>query len=88
LGIGTDSLKIVENQTYNLYENIPGNATAVYSYATNGNYTSHTYTGELKITKLDFEHNIVSGTFWFDVKDGNGVVHHIRKRRFDMRFTQ
>ncbi|MFC5981116.1 hypothetical protein [Flavobacterium salmonis] len=45
-------------------------------------------TGELKITKLDFTNNIVSGTFWFDVKDDKGVLHQIREGRFDMQFTQ
>ena len=52
------------------------------------NYTSNLNTGELKITKLDFTNNIVSGTFWFDVKDNQNVVHQIRDGRFDMKFTQ
>lgn len=28
--------------------------------------TNEDYTGELHITKLDKEKNIISGTFWFD----------------------
>ena len=52
------------------------------------NTTSITTTGELKITKLDFNKNIVSGTFWFDVKDDKDVVHQIREGRFDMKFSQ
>ena len=52
------------------------------------NYTNNLNTGELKITKLDFTNNIVSGTFWFDVKDNQNVVHQIRDGRFDMKFTQ
>nr|WP_315258204.1 hypothetical protein [uncultured Flavobacterium sp.] len=52
-------------------------------------YTTNTInTGELKIAKLDFTNNIVSGTFWYDVKDNNGVIHQIRDGRFDMQFTQ
>ena len=51
-------------------------------------YTSASNTGELKITKLDFTQNIVSGTFWYDVKDNQGVIHQIRDGRFDMHFTQ
>lgn len=50
--------------------------------------TSETQTGELKITKLDYDNHIVSGTFWFDVKDSNGVVHEIRDGRFDVQFTE
>ena len=52
------------------------------------NYTNNLNTGELKITKLDFTNNIVSGTFWFDVKDNQNVIHQIRDGRFDMKFTQ
>lgn len=47
----------------------------------------HTHTGELTITKLDFENNIVSGTFWYDIEDTQGVIHQIREGRFDMHFT-
>lgn len=92
--IGTIKLEIIQGQTLNLYERIEGNAfgslsnlddnTGSYQF----NETSIINTGELKITKLDFKNNIVSGTFWFDVKDDKGVLHQIREGRFDMQFTQ
>jgi hypothetical protein len=92
--IGTEKLAIAEDQTLNLYERVNGKAfgslsnlddnTGIYQH----NSTSAIYTGELKITKLDFKNNIVSGTFWFDVKDIKGVIHQIREGRFDMQFTK
>ncbi|TYB78043.1 hypothetical protein ES676_02170 [Bizionia saleffrena] len=88
LSLSTKSLEIEENEVFNLLENIDGNAYGRYSYATLETYTSQDYTGELTITKLDFTNNIVSGTFWYDIEDYNGVVHQIREGRFDMQFTQ
>ena len=42
---------------------------------------------KITITKLDEVNHIVSGTFWFDVQDTNGVIHQIRDGRFDMQYT-
>src|SRR5690606_37989181 len=78
LSISTNKLEINEDRTYSLIEFKERNASGIYSYATNTSYTSETHTGEIKITKLDYDNHIVSGTFWFDVKDSNGVVHEIR----------
>lgn len=51
--------------------------------------TNDQYTGELTITKLDFEKHIVSGTFWFNVKHPvTGDTVKIRKGRFDALFYQ
>lgn len=51
--------------------------------------TDGTYTGELTITKLDYTNNIVSGTFWFDLKHpATGETVKIREGRFDTHFTQ
>ena len=88
IALGTISLEIEEGQIYNLYEYQEGNAVGVYSYATNTSYTSSEFSGKLKITKLDYENHIVSGIFWFNVQDENGIVHEIREGRFDMQFTQ
>lgn len=87
LVLKTEKKQIYEGETYQLLELADGNAYGVLSK--NGYYyTSQTDTGQLTITKLDFENNIVSGTFWYDVKDQNGMVHQIREGRFDMQFTQ
>ncbi len=88
LGCNTKDLEIQEGQTYELVENENGNATGKYFYATFINYTSSVFSGELTITKLDETNNIVSGTFFYDIEDQNGVVHEIREGRFDMRFSQ
>lgn len=94
IGIATQKKIISQEEILNLFERKDGNAYALY-FTGNSNtgaeellYTSQMNTGELKITKLDFKNNIVSGTFWFDVKDDKGVVHQIREGRFDMRFIQ
>jgi hypothetical protein len=92
--IGTSKLEITQNQILNLYERVERNAFGSLSNLDDNtghyqfNETSITNSGELKITKLDFKNNIVSGTFWFDVIDDKGVLHQIREGRFDMQFTQ
>lgn len=86
--VGTTKLEISQGLTLNLYDRIEGNAFGSLSILDNFNETSIINTGELKITKLDFKNNIVSGTFWFDVKDNKGVIHQIREGRFDMQFTK
>jgi hypothetical protein len=88
LGCGTQKFQIFEGQSYQLKEKVDGNAYGKYSYAANFTYTSQLQTGELKISKLDFTNNIVSGTFWYDVIDYQGITHQIREGRFDMQFTQ
>ncbi|WP_121666097.1 hypothetical protein [Mesonia aquimarina] len=87
IGVSTNDLKIEEEGLYPLRENIPTNAYGTYGYAGIFSQTSQQYTGELIITYLDEEQGIVLGTFWFDIEDHNGVVHRIRKGRFDMQFT-
>ena len=57
--------------------------TEPFSYDTNA-----LTTGELTITKLDFNDNIVSGTFWFDAVNNTGEIKQIREGRFDAQFTQ
>lgn len=88
INIGTNSKQIFQGEEYQLVEYLPNNASAAYIYNLNENFTSLNYTGKLVITKLDFTKNIVSGTFWFDVKDSDGIIHQIREGRFDMQFTQ
>ena len=87
LDIGTNAKQIFQNETLELLEYLPDNASAAYIYGTFQNFTNNIHTGELTITKLDEINHIVSGTFWFDVQDSNGVVHQIREGRFDMQYT-
>lgn len=94
ISLGTEKMSISEGQILKLYERVNGKAFGSLSNLDDNtghyqiNTTSITTTGELKITKLDFNKNIVSGTFWFDVKDDKDVVHQIREGRFDMTFSQ
>tara|TARA_R110002012_G_scaffold70712_1_gene181892 strand:+ start:16626 stop:17183 length:558 start_codon:yes stop_codon:yes gene_type:complete len=88
ISLNTKRLEIHQNDTYILLENIDENAYGSYFYNADFYYTNQTQTGELKITKLDYGNHIVAGTFWFDIKDSNGVVHKIREGRFDVRFTE
>jgi hypothetical protein len=87
LGLSTDNLKIEEGKTYILQAKIDGNASAKY-FDDLPNRTTSTEKGEMTITKLDFTEHIVSGTFFYDIKDSKGVVHKITNGRFDMPFTQ
>ncbi|MGG7035640.1 MAG: hypothetical protein ACI7YS_10680 [Flavobacterium sp.] len=88
LAIGTRKREINKGEIYDLLEYEDGNAYGRYSYnAVTPTATSHNYTGKLTITKLDRVNGIVSGTFWFDVEDQEGVVHRIRDGRFDMHYT-
>jgi hypothetical protein len=88
IGLTTKTLGLTQEQSYQLLEFEDGNASGAYSYGGQIVYKSTLNTGEMTITKLDHVHNIISGTFYFDVLDGNGVVHQIRNGRFDMHFTQ
>ena len=86
--VGTEKQTISQGQTLNLFERISGNAWGTYFLNSDPFTTNTINTGELKITKLDFTNNIVSGTFWYDIKDSQNVVHQVRDGRFDMQFTQ
>ena len=84
----TEKKQIFQNQLNQLNENIDGNASGNYLFNLNNSTTNDINTGELVITKLDPINQIVSGTFWFDVEDTNGIIHQIREGRFDMQYTQ
>jgi hypothetical protein len=89
--VATDSLAIVQGQSYkfSIYGN--GNADAAYnlngtenrSYKTNG-----AASGFLTITKLDPIMQIVSGTFYFKAINAPGDTVNVTNGRFDMPYTQ
>ena len=85
---------INEGETLNLLSDVSGNAVGgVFITISINNSDSATtnenYTGELTITKLDFTNHIVSGTFWYNIKNPytNETI-EIREGRFDTLFTQ
>lgn len=88
IALGTNNRQLQQGYNYELLENMSGNAFGIYSLSPFSSYTSAVQTGELNITKLDPDNQIVCGTFWFDVKDHKGIIHQIREGRFDMQYTQ
>lgn len=88
LSLSTNAKEIEQGQTYQLIEEADGNATGIYGLSGDLFFTNSIQTGEMTITRLDLNTQIVSGTFFFDVIDGNGQLREIRDGRFDMRFTQ
>ncbi|RYE58268.1 MAG: hypothetical protein EOP48_03885 [Sphingobacteriales bacterium] len=86
LNLGTNSKQIAQGEQYQLLEYISGNASAAYIFNLTESFTNNINTGNLTITRLTDQ--FVSGTFWFDVEDSNGVVHRVREGRFDMQYTQ
>lgn len=88
LGCSTKNLQIEQGITYTLTDNTNGNAYGKYFSETFINYTDNIHFGEVTITTLDIMNNIVSGTFWYDIEDSNGIIHEIREGRFDMQFTE
>ena len=87
IGLGTIKVQLIEGNTYSLLEQEDGKANGAYFKDVSTTYTSIINTGELKITKLDNVKQIISGTFWFDILDSQGIKHEIREGRFDMQFT-
>lgn len=88
LSLSTIAREIEEGATYQLLEEREGNASGAYSFNGDLFFTNSMQSGEMTITKLDLNSQIVSGTFFYDVIDGNGDLREIREGRFDMRFTQ
>lgn len=98
-GNGTESVAIyidetiVEENAVYILKHIQGQKRAVFkiiggTITTPDEYyeTNNEYTGELHITKLDKDNNIISGTFWFDAVNEQGEAVEIREGRFDMVF--
>ncbi|MEJ8802063.1 DUF6252 family protein [Pontibacter sp. H249] len=86
--INTDSLEIKEGAVISLTKGNRGEASG--SYIDGSVYkeyrTSYGATGELTITRLDEEKQIVSGTFWFDAVNKEGAKVEVREGRFDMKY--
>jgi hypothetical protein len=88
LSLTTNAKSLETGQTYELKDRSTGNVSGLYSFrGTFFNTTTENF-GQLTITKLDLNSQIISGTFFYDVIDGNGNLREIRDGRFDMRFTQ
>ena len=97
VNISLNPNELTENTTYHLVAIVNGSANynsnfggyTIYSNITNDNKftTTNTYIGELKITKLNTQQRIVSGTFWYDAINPQGDIVKIREGRFDMHYV-
>jgi hypothetical protein len=86
INIGTEKLSINEGDIVILSTREEGNAYGSFYFSSNTSYTSSIYSGELHINKHDFINKIISGTFWYDIKDAFGDIHQIREGRFDIKY--
>ena len=77
--------KLVEGKTY-ILSNPESDQTGSYNNLLMGGFvTNEENTGELFISKIDEERQIVSGTFWFDAEETrSGEIVEIRNGRFDL----
>jgi hypothetical protein len=94
---GANPNQLVENTTYSLVAmkdntfSYISNFGEYYILSINDGdtnyYTTDIVTGELKITKLDSQLNIISGTFWYDAVNVNNEKVQVRSGRFDMHYV-
>lgn len=88
LYIATNATTLEENTKYLIKEQESGKSAMFYimrsSFADERYYTNTSNIGELYITKLDKENNIISGTFWFDAVNSQDKKVEIREGRFDV----
>ncbi|TRX39398.1 hypothetical protein [Flavobacterium restrictum] len=96
----TNTIQLIENKTYNLTAESKdinnnyyiSNFGEYYILTNTGagdvNYsTTNVATGELKITKLDMQRFIISGTFWYDAVNANNEKVQVREGRFDVHYS-
>lgn len=92
ISISTESLSIESGKTYQLTNGNPGEAAGLYAIIENTKdihfKTNDQVKGELHITRLDEDKQIVSGTFWFDAVNDRGEKVEVRQGRFDMLYSR
>ena len=97
VNISANPLQLIENATYTLAQQTNNGSSYISNF---GEFwitsnivnaiqytTTATVTGELKITKLDTQQKIISGTFWYDAINSGGEKVQVRDGRFDMRYV-
>jgi hypothetical protein len=97
VNISLNPQQLIENTTYNLVAILNGTS----NYNSNfGEFiisnnvssdirynTTATVTGEFKVTKLNTQQQIISGTFWYDAINSGGEKVEVREGRFDMHYV-
>lgn len=90
--IGMDSMKLSNGILIKL-NNRRGMGGATYAILDeNGNYVTYNVSdilfGEMYITKIDEENQILSGSFWFEADNRFGQKIQITEGRFDLKYTR
>lgn len=92
VSIQTGRITLQANQTYILNKNsfddgdFTGGGGSYFPTLSNIYSTTIIKTGELTITRVDLSNSIISGTFWYDAINSEGVVVEIREGRFDWNY--
>ena len=84
MGLETDSLLVLENNTYQMKKNQKGFPFGAYSIGNNQFRMLSADTGELMITKHDQFSRILSGKFWFNATTSSGVKVEVTEGIFDI----
>ncbi len=83
------SIQSISNKNNILFD---GRTTDEFAYYRNRNLSEFSFVtdsisrGEMKLLRFDTVSQIIAGTFWFDVRNGNDTI-KIREGRFDLPFT-
>jgi len=90
INIASLNQHLEEGQTYQLKEYAAGSKYGeyvIFGEVSDIEYkTTSLVTGELTITHHDFDHAIISGTFWFDAINDKGEKIEVREGRFDAKY--
>ena len=92
VSVQTLRINLAQGNNYVLNKNIIDNGdftggSGAFRLSTfNKYYTNTLKTGKLKITRLDLQNSIISGTFWFDAINAAGENIEIREGRFDWNY--
>ncbi len=84
---------VLEQKVYSLTENnVDGKSSGLFEIYSKGmvnQYSTNTIDlGELTITHLNEQEQIISGTFWFDANNDKGEKVEVREGRFDMHYVK
>lgn len=90
IGIGSQNITIQETETYPLIEIGQNNFSADIFIDTENNFETDSNTpGNITISRLNLNSNVVSAKFEFTATDPDtGTVYEITEGRFDAQFTQ
>ena len=88
ISLSTNARELEEGMTYQLAEQEQGNVSGGIFISSSTTYTDILNTGQLTITRLDLNEQIISGTFYYNIIDNKGDLRSVTNGRFDVTFTQ